>query len=62
MESEIYKGYAIWGHAIVQDDGYAANDILITPRIGITKEASRPARYLIAGNPYVSKQARAAKL
>jgi DNA-3-methyladenine glycosylase len=46
----------------IQDDGYAANDILITPRIGITKEASRPARYLIAGNPYVSKQARAAKL
>lgn len=25
MESEIYKGYAIWGHAIVQDDGYAAS-------------------------------------
>jgi DNA-3-methyladenine glycosylase len=46
----------------IQDDGYLANDILITPRIGITKEASRPARYLIAGNPYVSKQARAAKL
>jgi DNA-3-methyladenine glycosylase len=46
----------------IQDDGYSANDILITPRIGITKEASRPARYLIAGNPYVSKQARAAKL
>jgi DNA-3-methyladenine glycosylase len=46
----------------IQDDGYAANDILITPRIGITKEAARPARYLIAGNPYVSKQARAAKL
>jgi DNA-3-methyladenine glycosylase len=45
----------------IQDDGYAANDILITPRIGITKEAARPARYLIAGNPHVSKQARAAK-
>src|ERR1700733_13145692 len=37
----------------IQDDGYSANDILITPRIGITKEAARPARYLIAGNPYV---------
>jgi DNA-3-methyladenine glycosylase len=46
----------------IQDDGYSANDILITPRIGITKEAARPARYLIAGNPYVSKQTRAAKL
>ena len=40
----------------IQDDGYSANDILITPRIGITKEAHRPARYLIAGNPYVSKR------
>jgi DNA-3-methyladenine glycosylase len=40
----------------IQDDGYSANDILITPRIGITKEASRPARYLLAGNPYVSKR------
>jgi DNA-3-methyladenine glycosylase len=40
----------------IQDDGYSANDILITPRIGITKEASRPARFLIAGNPYVSKR------
>jgi DNA-3-methyladenine glycosylase len=46
----------------IQDDGYSANDILITPRIGITKEAARPARYVIAGNPYVSKQTRAAKL
>ena len=40
----------------IQDDGYSANDVLITPRIGITKEASRPARYLLAGNPYVSKR------
>src|SRR5580658_3503120 len=40
----------------IQDDGYAANDILITPRIGITKEASRPARYLLAGNSFVSKR------
>jgi DNA-3-methyladenine glycosylase len=40
----------------IQDDGYSAKDILITPRIGITKEAARPARYLIAGNPFVSKR------
>ena len=46
----------------IQDDGYSPNDILITPRIGITKEAARPARYVIAGTPYVSKQTRAAKL
>lgn len=25
MESESYKGYAIWGHAIVQDEAYAAS-------------------------------------
>lgn len=25
MEAEIYQGYAIWGHAIVQGDGYAAS-------------------------------------
>jgi hypothetical protein len=25
MEKEQYKGYVIWGHAIVQSDGYAAS-------------------------------------
>ena len=25
MEPETYKGYAIWGHAIVQDGGYASS-------------------------------------
>ena len=25
MESETYKGYAIWGHAILQDGGYASS-------------------------------------
>lgn len=39
----------------IQNDGYVAKDILITPRIGITKDAARPARYLLAGNPFVSK-------
>jgi hypothetical protein len=24
MEPERYKGYEIWGHAIIQDGGYAA--------------------------------------
>ena len=40
----------------IQDDGFVANDILVTPRIGITKDASRPARFLLAGNPFVSKR------
>jgi DNA-3-methyladenine glycosylase len=38
----------------IQDDGYVAGDILVTPRIGITKDAARPARFLLAGNPFVS--------
>jgi hypothetical protein len=29
MESEIYKGYAIWGHAIIQDHGYAASGTIM---------------------------------
>jgi DNA-3-methyladenine glycosylase len=39
----------------IKDDGFVHGDILITPRIGITKDASRLARYLLAGNPFVSK-------
>ncbi|HEV2273898.1 MAG TPA: DNA-3-methyladenine glycosylase [Acidobacteriaceae bacterium] len=38
----------------ILDDGFSANEILVTPRIGIRKAAERPARYLLAGNPYVS--------
>ena len=36
------------------DDGYRASRILVTPRIGITKAADRPLRYVIAGNAFVS--------
>jgi DNA-3-methyladenine glycosylase len=38
----------------IQDDGFLARDVLVTPRIGISKEAARPARYVLAGNPCVS--------
>src|SRR5271168_2213387 len=38
----------------IQDDGFAAGDVLVTPRIGISKDAERPARFLLAGNPFVS--------
>ncbi len=38
----------------VADDGYRVRRILTTPRIGITKAAERPLRYLIAGNEFVS--------
>lgn len=43
----------------LRDDGYDAQRVLITPRIGITKAAERPLRFLLAGNPYVSGPARA---
>jgi DNA-3-methyladenine glycosylase len=38
----------------IQDDGFPAHDVLVTPRIGISKDADRPARFLLAGNPFVS--------
>jgi DNA-3-methyladenine glycosylase len=37
----------------IADDGYRVKKILATPRIGITKAAERPWRYVIAGNPFV---------
>jgi DNA-3-methyladenine glycosylase len=40
----------------IQDDGFVAGQILVTPRIGISKDADRPARFVIAGNPFVSKR------
>lgn len=38
----------------IGDDGYRARKIGVTPRIGITKAAAHPFRYLIAGNAFVS--------
>jgi DNA-3-methyladenine glycosylase len=39
---------------LIADDGYRVRRILTTPRIGITKAAERPLRYVIAGNEFVS--------
>ncbi len=39
----------------IRDDGFKPGEILVTPRIGISKEAARLARFVIAGNPFVSK-------
>jgi len=35
-------------------DDFRARSIRLTPRIGITKAADRPLRYILAGNPFVS--------
>ena len=39
----------------IGDDAYRARNIVVTPRIGITKAASHPLRYLIGGNRFVSR-------
>src|SRR5579872_3253242 len=42
------------GSLWIGDDAYRARDIVTTPRIGITKAADMPLRYLLGGNPFVS--------
>jgi DNA-3-methyladenine glycosylase len=37
-------------------DGFRVKEVAVTPRIGITKSAEMPLRYVIAGSPYLSKK------
>jgi DNA-3-methyladenine glycosylase len=39
----------------IADDGYRPRAVDVTPRIGITKAAEHPLRYIIAGDKFVSK-------
>jgi DNA-3-methyladenine glycosylase len=39
----------------VMDDGFEAGEIAVTARIGITKSAEKPLRYVMAGNKFVSR-------
>ncbi len=38
----------------IADDGFRLPDVVATRRIGITKAAEMPLRYIVAGNPFVS--------
>jgi DNA-3-methyladenine glycosylase len=38
----------------IADDGFRVARVIVTPRIGITKAARLPLRYVIAGNKFVS--------
>jgi DNA-3-methyladenine glycosylase len=40
----------------VMDDGFRPEEIAVTQRIGITKSAEMPLRYVIAGNAFVSRK------
>src|SRR5215471_19623892 len=39
----------------IGDDGSGPRGVTVTPRIGISKAAQLPLRYLVAGNPFVSR-------
>jgi DNA-3-methyladenine glycosylase len=38
----------------LSDDGFRPERVSVTPRIGITKAATEPLRFVVAGNPFVS--------
>jgi DNA-3-methyladenine glycosylase len=44
------------GSLWIGEDGYRACRIVSTPRIGITKAADKPLRYLLDGNLFVSRR------
>ena len=42
------------GELQLKEDGWTPNEIVVTTRIGISKAAERPLRFLVAGNRFVS--------
>lgn len=54
---EQFNGESLYNAASslrIVDDGWSAEEIRETLRVGITKSSEMPLRYLIAGNPFVS--------
>ena len=51
---QISIGQISIGEVSAGDDGFRTHGIRTTPRIGVTKAATRPLRYLLHGNPFVS--------
>lgn len=47
-------GGSLW----IGEDGYRTRSIRTTVRVGITKAADKPWRYILDGNPFVSKKVR----
>ncbi len=39
----------------IGDDGLRPQNIALTPRVGVTKAAEMPLRYILQGNPFVSR-------
>jgi len=46
--------YSDYSDLVVMDDGFVPETISETARIGVTKAADRPLRYVVADNPFVS--------
>ena len=44
------------GVITVMDDGHVPADVVACARVGLSKNAESPLRFLVAGNPHVSRK------